>query len=431
MLKAAGKVARLRAVLCAFLALLLLAAPAIAAKKRRAAAPPPPPLPAIDTPYIVADAKSGRVIEEFDALRPWYPASTTKLMTIYVVFSAVRAHEITLETRIIYGPNAAAQPASKMGFKPGTTLTLDNALKMMMVKSANDVAVAVAEAIGGSVDGFAKRMNEASMALGMTRSHWVNPHGLPDNRQHTTARDMAILAQALLNDFPEYRDYYKLPAISIGGRVLRNFNSLLAHYQGATGMKTGFICASGYNLVGSAMRGGRELIAVVFGEFGGKARTRRAAELLDMGFASGVMATDPTVTLANVASGESYHSPMDMRDYVCGPRRVASASESNDDDGAGGPDVFEPQHLSELPIYLGPPVAVSAFVPPDPPEHGEEGFVARLPRPRPSQEGDPDPAVMNAFAPVGDEETRPPAADAIGAAAGGPNPLYTVVGPPH
>ena len=413
---------RPKAVLYALLALSLLAMPAVAAKKKKAKAPPLPPLPAIHTPYIVAEAESGRVIEEFDALRPWFPASTTKLMTIYVVFSAIRAGEITLETRIGYGPNAAAQPASKMGFKPGTTLTLDNALKMMMVKSANDIAVAVAEAVGGSVDGFSKRMNDASKTLGMSRSQWVNPHGLPDNRQYTSARDMAVLARALLTDFPEYREFYKLPAISIGGRVLRNFNSLLAHYQGATGMKTGFICASGYNLVGSAERGGRELIAVVFGSFGGKARTRRAAELLDMGFASGVMATDPAVMLANANSGESYETPIDIRDYVCGPRRATPASEANEDEEPGGAGILEQAHLSELPIFLGPPVAVSAFVPPDPPKYGEADYVARLPRARPSQEGDPDTSVMNAFAPEEGSGSSPPA-EAIGAAAGGPSPL--------
>ena len=426
MLKSAGRITRPGAVLCALVALSLSALPAAAAKTKKKAAELPP-LPPIATPYIVAEAESGRVIEEFDALRPWYPASTTKLMTIYVVFSAIRAGEIALETRINYGPNAAAQPASKMGFKPGTTLTLDNALKMMMVKSANDIAVAVAEAVGGSVDEFSKRMNEASAALGMTRSHWVNPHGLPDGRQYTSARDMAVLARALLEDFPEYRDFYKLPAISIGGRVLRNFNSLIAHYHGATGMKTGFICASGYNLVGSAERGGRELIAVVFGASGGKARTRRAAELLDMGFASGVMATDPMVTLASAASGKRYDSPMDMREYVCGPRRSSVASEANEEDEpASGAEIFEPTHLSELPIYTGPPVAVSAFVPPDPPEYGDADFVARLPRARPRQEGEPDIAVMNAFAPEEGSASSPPAA-AIGAAAGSASPLDGIV----
>ena len=134
-------------------------------------------------PYIVADAETGAVLEHFDALRPWYPASTTKLMTIYVVFRAILAGEITLDAEIIYSANAAAQPPSKMGFKPGTMLTLDNALKMMMVKSANDIAVAVAETVGGSVPGFAERMNLEAARLGMTRSHFVNPHGLPDERQ--------------------------------------------------------------------------------------------------------------------------------------------------------------------------------------------------------------------------------------------------------
>ncbi len=135
---------------------------------------------------------TGRVIDEYDALRPWFPASTTKLMTAYVTFEAIEAGEISLNSTVLYSANAAAQPPSKMGFRPGTVMTLDNALKMMMVKSANDIAVAVAETVGGSVDGFAERMNAEAERLGMTRSHFVNPHGLPDEREYSTARDMAI-----------------------------------------------------------------------------------------------------------------------------------------------------------------------------------------------------------------------------------------------
>jgi D-alanyl-D-alanine carboxypeptidase len=236
---------------------------------------------------------------------------------------------------------------------------------------------------------------------------------------------MALLARALLVEFPEYRDYLKLPAIQFGGRVLKNYNSLLERYEGATGMKTGFICASGFNLVASARRGGRELIAVVFGEYGGKARTRRAAELLDMGFASGVTVTDPPVMLADVGSGEAYQTPLDMRSYVCGPRRTRVASEADDDDedssGAATPEL---SHLSMLPIYLGPPVAVSALVPAI---YGEASFVAPLPRARPDPNA-PDTAVMNAFAPVDDSaEQTPPAAEAIGAAAGSASPLNAVL----
>jgi len=150
------------------------------------------PADVVEGPYIVVDVDSGRVIEEFDALRPWYPASTTKLMTIYVTFEAIRAGEISLDTEITYSANAASQPPSKMGFRPGTMLTLDNALKMMMVKSANDIAVAVAEAVGGSIDGFANRMNAAALRLGMTRSHFANPNGLPDENNYSSARDMAL-----------------------------------------------------------------------------------------------------------------------------------------------------------------------------------------------------------------------------------------------
>jgi D-alanyl-D-alanine carboxypeptidase len=387
-------------------------------------------IPDIRGPYIVADAASGRVIEEFDALRPWYPASTSKLMTLYTVFKAVKAGEIRFDTLIKYGPNAAAQPASKMGFRPGTTLTLDNALKMMMVKSANDIAVAVAEAVGGSVQGFSYKMNLASQALGMTRSHWVNPHGLPDPGQVTSARDMALLARALITDFPEHRDYLKLPAIRIGGRVLKNYTRLLERYAGATGMKTGFICASGYNLVASAKRGGRELIAVVFGEYGGTARTRRAAELLDEGFASGVTATDPPVMLADAKSGEAFTAPADMREYVCGARRARVASEANEeDDGAPGASATPEQaHLSLFPLNIGPPVQVTALVPA---VFGEKGFVAPIPRARPDPNIPGDAAaVMNAFAPVdqGAEATAP--AEAIGAAAGSPSPLNSVLPPP-
>lgn len=385
------------------------------------AAGQPAVTPAVDDvhgPYLIVDATSGRVIEEFDALRPWYPASTSKLMTLYTTFRAVAAGEITLGTEIVYSPSAAAEPASKMGFPPGTVMTLDHALKMMMVKSANDIAVAVAEAVGGSVAGFADRMNAESERLGMTRSHWVNPNGLPDPRQVTSARDMALLGRALLSEFAEYREYYKLPAIRIGGKVLKNFNALLDHYPGATGMKTGFICASGYNLVASANRSGRELIVVVFGEYGGKARTRRAAELLDAGFASGVTATEPTVLLPDVASGAAYKQPLDMRPYVCGPKRKVVASEANDEDsGAGGISA----HLTTLPIYIGPPVLVTARAPVVPEEPKD---VARIPRPRPNREGLPE--TMNAFAPVKEDAIESAPAEAIGAAAGDASPLNSV-----
>jgi D-alanyl-D-alanine carboxypeptidase len=334
-------------------------------------------------------------------------------MTIYVTFQAIRAGQVSLKSTVLYSANAAKEPPSKMGFRPGTTLALDDALKMMMVKSANDIAVAVAETVGGSVAGFANRMNEAAKTLGMTRTHFVNPNGLPDENNYTTARDMALLARALLTEFPEYRSYFSLPAIEIGGRVLKNFNSLLNRYPGATGMKTGFICAAGYNLVASARREGREVVVVLFGQYGGKARTERAAELLDEGFAMPAPAADQAfVTLADATSGMAYEAPFDMRQLVCGPKRVRAASEANEE---GDDEETAVSHLTEEPLDLGPPIKVSAIVPA---VYGEAGFVAPLPRPRPDSPAGA--AVLNAYAP-GTEISAP--AEAIGAAAGKPRPL--------
>jgi D-alanyl-D-alanine carboxypeptidase len=400
---------RLRAVGVTIL-ILGLAQPALAAKAK-----PEEPMEVVEGPYIVADVNSGRVIEEFDAARPWYPASTTKLMTLYVAFEAIRAGEISLESEVNYSQNAANQPPSKMGFRPGTILTLDNALKMMMVKSANDIAVVVAEAVGGSVEGFSVRMNDAAKRLGMTRSHFVNPNGLPDEENYTTARDMALVGRALLTEFREYQDYLKLHAIQIGGKVLKNYNTLIMRYPGATGMKTGFICASGYNLVGSAKRGAREVLVVVFGQYGGKVRAERAAKLLDEGFASSPPLEGEIVRVADAASGASFLEPFDMRPYVCGPKRVAAASEANEDGDESGAAV---SHLTEHPIDHGPPVRVTAMVPAI---YGEDAFVAPLPRPRPASASEAPP-VLNAYAPGEDTTTSEPA-DAIGAAAGSAEPL--------
>ena len=148
-------------------------------------------------PYLVADAVTGAVYRHRDALRPWYPASTTKLMTAYVTFRALRNGEINMRSPVVVSQNALNQPPSKMGFKVGTVMTVDNALKMILVRSANDIAVALAEAVGGSEPAFIARMNREASQLGMTRTNFENPHGLPNPRQVTTARDLALLATAI------------------------------------------------------------------------------------------------------------------------------------------------------------------------------------------------------------------------------------------
>jgi D-alanyl-D-alanine carboxypeptidase len=278
---------------------------------------------AASTPALVIDVDSGKVLYAERATDPWYPASITKLMTAYVALSAVRAGRISLDTPLTVSENALSMPPSKMGFPPGIEVTLDNALKIIMVKSANDIAVTIAEGVGGSVDGFAEMMNDAAQRLGMGESHFVNPHGLPDERQQTSARDMAILGRALLRDFPEYRHLFQIGAIKFGRRIMKNHNGLIGRYAGADGMKTGFICASGFNVVASATRNGRRLITVVMGSRTATERTIKAAALFDHGFSSFGWAA-PTV---EQLPASALHSPPNMRPYICERRGPMPAEE--------------------------------------------------------------------------------------------------------
>ena len=214
---------------------------------------------------LVIEADTGKVLYAQNAGYPWYPASVTKLMTAYVTLHAVKDGRITFDQPLTVSANAVAQSPVKMGFGAGTQVTVDNALKMMMVKSANDIAVVLAEGVGGSIEGFADLMNWHARRLGMAQSSFVNPNGLPADDQVSSARDLAILARALIREFPEYDYYWHLPGIRMGKMVQRNYNTLLGRYPGADGMKTGFICAAGFNLVASATRNGKRLIAVVLG----------------------------------------------------------------------------------------------------------------------------------------------------------------------
>ena len=286
--------------------------------------------PAAAEATLVVDADSGKVLHAEHATYPWYPASTSKLMTMYLTLKAVKAGRLSMDTLLNVSPNAVAQAPSKMGFAAGTQLTVDNALKMMMVKSANDMAVVLAEGVAGSIDKFADEMNEASRRLGMTQSSWVNPNGLPADEQITSARDMAILARAILKDLPEYEMYWHIPSIRFGRRIMRNTNGLIGRYADADGMKTGFICASGFNVVATATRNGRKLIVVVFGARSGMTRSEKAAQLFEKGFGSGglswLMPSLGTVeNLQPVAA-----APPNLRDEMCGPHRKRPAAEEED-----------------------------------------------------------------------------------------------------
>ena len=236
-------------------------------------------------PSLLVDADSGAVLYEDHATQPWFPASLTKLMTVYVALKAVRDHRIAADAPLLVSARASAMPPSKMGFRPGTYVPLDAALKILMVKSANDVAVTVAEGISGSVEGFAAEMNAAAASLGLQQSHFVNPNGLPNPEHYSSARDLAILARALYQTFPEQAGLFSIGALEVNGRIIANHNNLLGRYPGVDGMKTGFTCAAGFNVVASATQGGRKLIAVILGAPNVSLRTIKAAALFDRGFA--------------------------------------------------------------------------------------------------------------------------------------------------
>lgn len=285
---------------------------------------------------LLIEADSGKILHADKAAYPWYPASVTKVMTAYVTLRAVKEGRLSLDKLFTVSANAVAQQPSKMGFPIGTQVTVDNALKMLMVKSANDVAVVLAEGVSGSIEAFAEEMNRNAKRLGMTQSRFVNPNGLPDDEQVTSARDMALLTRAIYKEMPEYELYWRIPAIKFGRRILRNYNRLIDRYPGADGMKTGFICASGFNIVVSATRNGRRLIAVIMGAPSGAVRAEKAAQLLERGFAGGPLAW-LRPSLGNVEDMiPVLVDPPNLREQVCGKNRKRPASEADVEEAESG-----------------------------------------------------------------------------------------------
>ncbi|GBD44031.1 D-alanyl-D-alanine carboxypeptidase DacF [bacterium HR40] len=234
---------------------------------------------------IVVEAGNGRVLHERGADLPIYPASLTKMMTLYLLFEAVDRGELKLDDRLPVSARAAAMPASRLGLAAGESIRVEDAIRALVVKSANDVAVVVAEALAGSEQEFAQAMTRRARTLGMSRTTFANASGLPDDRQQTTVRDLATLARHLVLDFPQFYRYFSAPEFRWQGRVHRSHNGILRLYRGADGLKTGYIRASGYNLAASAVRNGKRVIAVYVGGPTAPARDRTVAGLLDLGFA--------------------------------------------------------------------------------------------------------------------------------------------------
>ena len=355
----------------------------------------PRPAAAAGEALLLVDADSGKVLYADNATRPWHPASVTKLMTAYVTLHAIKDGRVTADKLLTVSANAMAQQPSKMGFKVGIKVTVDNALKMMIVKSANDLAVVLAEGVSGSVPAFAAEMNRAAQRLGMAQTNFVNPNGLPADDQVTSARDLAILTRALIREFPDYGLYWHISALKFGRRIIRNHNPLIDRYPGADGMKTGFICASGFNLVATVTRGDRRLIAVVLGARSSAVRTEKVLELFERGF-NGSPVSWFTPSLGTVDALQPVNmAPPDLHEEVCGKNRHRGETAEEEPPSTADPDrsglnaLLPPFGTSAgkpaIPV-LGPPVPSMApivvFVgPPKKPGNPEAAVAKGEPRP--------------------------------------------------
>ncbi|MFN6952104.1 MAG: serine hydrolase, partial [Albidovulum sp.] len=245
------------------------------------------PLAALAAPYadFVIDVRTGEVLHQENADTRLHPASLTKMMTLYIAFEAIERGEITLDSKVTISRHAASQPPSRLGLKPGQTIALRYLIRAAAIKSANDAATAIAEAIEGSEPAFAKRMNRTAKALGMTRSTFVNANGLTAKGHLSTARDMTILGRHLFYDYPQYYNIFSRTSADAGvAQVASTNRRFLAAYKGADGIKTGYTQAAGFNLVASAHRGNKHVIATIFGGKSTADRNARAAQLLDLGF---------------------------------------------------------------------------------------------------------------------------------------------------
>ena len=272
----------LQSVVCVLTATLVLTAanPALARRHHRHG---PASSNGYNPPFasIVVDVNSGKVLQESssDGLR--HPASLTKIMTLYMLFERLDAGKLKLDTPLKVSEHASSQAPSKLGLKPGDTIEVEDAIRAVVTKSANDIAVVIAEALAGDEEEFAKQMTSKAHALGMSHTEYRNASGLPDDNQITTARDLAVLARAIQDRFPTYYRYFATPSFTFHGDTIRNHNHLLGNVEGVDGIKTGYTQASGFNLVTSMKRGTRRVVAVVLGGRTAGARDAQMRELLD------------------------------------------------------------------------------------------------------------------------------------------------------
>ncbi len=294
------------------------------------------------TPALVVDVATSQVLHAEEAGRPWYPASTTKLMTAYVVFEALRAGEVRPDTPVVMSRNAMSQASLHAGLAAGRAMTLEDALYAAVAGSANEVAVALAETVAGSEKRFVARMNETAARLGLSGSRFENPNGLSNPDQHVTARDLALLGTAVVRDFPEHRALFTAGGVSVDGKDVPSYNDLLSRFPGTLGLKTGFLCASGRNIVALAEHDGRSVMVVLLGATTERERAERSAKFLTEAFAGELPVVAASVaSLANEPDGR----PEDMRLRVCSDRTAAYEAER---------DRLYPMGLPGQRSYLGP-----------------------------------------------------------------------------
>ncbi len=264
-------------------------------------------------PYIVIDAATGKILAQQKANDRWYPASLTKLMTAYVTFRAIKKGSIAAGSPVTISAAARKQPPSKMGYNQGVKLRIDTALKIIIIKSANDVSHALGEAVAGNLKNFVAQMNNEARRLGMRNTRFTNSNGLHNANQYSSARDMALLSAQILKEFPQYAYMFEAAAIRTPSKTHYSYNLLLERFTGANGMKTGFVCAAGYNLVGSAKRNGKTLITVVMGTSSQTERALSAAHLLEDGFSK------PNNNFGSIYSAvtKTGAKPKNMRPILC------------------------------------------------------------------------------------------------------------------
>ncbi|NTF32914.1 D-alanyl-D-alanine carboxypeptidase family protein [Rhizobium skierniewicense] len=275
------------------------------------------------TPVLVVDTATRQVLYQEDAGVPWYPASTTKLMTALVVFEALRSGQVTLATPVMMTRNATKQAFLESGLTFGRTMTLEDALFAALTASANDVAVALAEAVAPDEATFVQRMNAQAVRLGMTGTRFASPNGLFNKTNYSTARDLAILGMEIDKTFPDYARFFQGSAVIIDGKEVKSNNALLTRFNGTVGMKTGFLCASGRNYVGLATRNGKRIMVVMMGATTERERDERAAQFLTQAFNGQLPPSGPVDAIQNRPDV----APQDMRIRLCTDKSIPYEAE--------------------------------------------------------------------------------------------------------